>query len=204
MILEAALDNLVTDKPSGMHRCQFQHQFVSILNCTLILALWIFIGLILMRWHRIYIYKYIWIVFLIGFWHNSVAWSERAGQLTAGGIAPVLEVVNSIPAGSPIIYRFLCGFICVFLCQHIKIKPTNMHVYVYAYAYVCICICICICVCLCICMCMCLCIRIYVYIMPIDVCIARREGSEFHCHDNLWYSHHWHFAFPNSCTDFPC
>ena len=39
-----------------------------------------------------------------------------------------LEVVSSIPAGSTIIYRFLCGFICVFLCQSIKIKPTNMYI----------------------------------------------------------------------------
>ena len=37
-----------------------------------------------------------------------------------------LEVVSSIPAWSTIIYRFLCGFICVSLCQSIKIKPTNM------------------------------------------------------------------------------
>ena len=36
-----------------------------------------------------------------------------------------LEVVSSIPAWSTIIYRFLCGFICVSLCQSIKIKPTN-------------------------------------------------------------------------------
>ena len=38
------------------------------------------------------------------------------------------EVVSSIPAGSTIIYRFLCGFICVSLCQSIKIKPTNMYI----------------------------------------------------------------------------
>ena len=37
-----------------------------------------------------------------------------------------LEVVSSIPAGSMIIYRFLCGFICVSLCQSIKLKPTDM------------------------------------------------------------------------------
>ena len=42
-----------------------------------------------------------------------------------------LEVVSSIPAGSTIIYRFLCGFICVSLCQSIKIKPTNMYVCMY-------------------------------------------------------------------------
>ena len=36
-----------------------------------------------------------------------------------------MEVVSSIPAGSTIIYRFLCGFICVSLCQNIKIKPNK-------------------------------------------------------------------------------
>ena len=36
-----------------------------------------------------------------------------------------LEVMSSIPAGSTIIYRFLCGFICISLCQSIKIKPTS-------------------------------------------------------------------------------
>ena len=41
-----------------------------------------------------------------------------------------LEVVSSIPAWSTIIYRFLCGFICVSLCQSIKIKPTNIYIYV--------------------------------------------------------------------------
>ena len=39
-----------------------------------------------------------------------------------------LEVMRSIPAGSTINYRFLCGFICVSLCQSIKIKPTNMYI----------------------------------------------------------------------------
>ena len=39
-----------------------------------------------------------------------------------------LEVVSSIPAGSTIIYWFLCGFICVSLCQSINIKPTNMYI----------------------------------------------------------------------------
>ena len=47
-----------------------------------------------------------------------------------------LEVVSSIPAGSTIIYRFLCGFICVYLSQSIKIKPTNMYVCMYV-MYVC-------------------------------------------------------------------
>ena len=44
-----------------------------------------------------------------------------------------LEVVSSIPAWSTIIYRFLCGFICVSLCQSIKIKPTNMYVCTYTW-----------------------------------------------------------------------
>ena len=38
-----------------------------------------------------------------------------------------LEIMSSIPAGSTIIYRFLRGFICVSLCQSIKIKPTNIY-----------------------------------------------------------------------------
>ena len=46
-----------------------------------------------------------------------------------------LEVVSSIPAGSTIIYRFLRGFICVSLCQSIKIKPTNMYVCICIYIY---------------------------------------------------------------------
>ena len=40
-----------TDNLSGMHRCQFQHRCVLILNCALALA--IFVGLILMlHWNR--------------------------------------------------------------------------------------------------------------------------------------------------------
>ena len=41
-----------TDNLSGMHRCQFQHLCVLILNCALALAIYIFVGLILMLWHR--------------------------------------------------------------------------------------------------------------------------------------------------------
>ena len=40
------------DNPSGMHRCQFQHLCVLILNCALALTTYIFVGLILMLWHR--------------------------------------------------------------------------------------------------------------------------------------------------------
>ena len=45
-----------------------------------------------------------------------------------------LEIVSSIPARSTIIYRFLCGFICVSLWQSIKIKPTY-HIYIYKSIY---------------------------------------------------------------------
>ena len=38
------------------------------------------------------------------------------------------EVVSSILAGFTIIYRFHCGFICVYLCQSIKIKTSNMYI----------------------------------------------------------------------------
>ena len=41
-----------TDNPSGMHRCQFQHLCVLILNCAMALAIYIFVDLILMLWHR--------------------------------------------------------------------------------------------------------------------------------------------------------
>ena len=40
------------DNPSGMHRCQCQHLCVLILNCALALAIYIFVGLVLMLWHR--------------------------------------------------------------------------------------------------------------------------------------------------------
>ena len=44
-------------------------------------------------------------------------------------VLPQSAVVSSIPAGSIIIHRFLCGFLCVSLCQSIKIKPVNMYTY---------------------------------------------------------------------------
>ena len=40
-----------TDNPSGMYRCQFQHLCVLILSCALALAIYRFVGLILMLWH---------------------------------------------------------------------------------------------------------------------------------------------------------
>ena len=39
-----------------------------------------------------------------------------------------LEVVSSIPAGSTIIYRFLCGCLCVSLWQSIKIKNQQISI----------------------------------------------------------------------------
>ena len=57
----------------------------------------------------------------------SVPWSECAGQLGAGGVASVqLEVASSISTGSTINHRFLCGYVCVSLCQSIKIEPANI------------------------------------------------------------------------------
>ena len=59
------------------------------------------------------------------FWHNlsgmkRTCWTTGSWRSCLG-----LEVVNSIPAGFTIIYRFLCGFICVSLCQSSKIKPNK-------------------------------------------------------------------------------
>ena len=41
-----------TGNPSAMHRCQFQHPCVLNLNCALALAIYFFVCLILMLWHR--------------------------------------------------------------------------------------------------------------------------------------------------------
>ena len=65
---------------------------------------------------------------------SCVFWRDLSGVkhmcCTTGSwrSSPSLEVVSSIPAGSTIIYRFLCGLICVSLCQSIKIKATNMNI----------------------------------------------------------------------------
>ena len=40
------------ENPSGMHRCQFQHLCVLILNCALALAIYMFVGLNLVLRHR--------------------------------------------------------------------------------------------------------------------------------------------------------
>ena len=65
-----------------------------------------------------------------GFLHNFIGmtrtcWTTGSWRRCLSRLS--LEVVSSIPAGSTIIYLFLCGFICVSLCQSIKIEPTNMY-----------------------------------------------------------------------------
>ena len=49
---------------------------------------------------------------------------EKVGTMVTLGS----RASSSIPAGSMIIYRFLCRFICVSFCQSIKIKTTNMYI----------------------------------------------------------------------------
>ena len=66
------------------------------------------------------------------FWHNFSGVKRTCWTTGSWRSCLSLQVVSSIPAGSTIIYRFLCGFICVSLCQSIKIKPTNMYVCMYS------------------------------------------------------------------------
>ena len=71
------------------------------------------------------------------YWHNFSGVKRSCWTTGSWRSCLSLEVVSSIPAGSTIIYRFLCGFIYVSLCQSIKIKPTNMYVlcvYIYIWA----------------------------------------------------------------------
>ena len=56
----------------------------------------------------------------------SVAWTNVLTGSWRSCLS--LEVMSSIPVGSTIIYRFLCGFICVSLCQRMTTKPINMHI----------------------------------------------------------------------------
>ena len=62
------------------------------------------------------------------FWHDFSDVKRTCWTTGSWRSCLSLEVVSSIPAGSTIIYRFLCGFIWVSLCQSIKIKPTNMFI----------------------------------------------------------------------------
>ena len=70
------------------------------------------------------------------FWRNFSGVKRTCWTTGSWRSCLSLEVVSSIPAGATIIYRFLCGFICVSLCQSIKIKPTSMYVCMYACMYV--------------------------------------------------------------------
>ena len=63
----------------------------------------------------------------IVFWHNLSGMKRTCWTTGSWRFCLNLEVVSSIPTGSTIIYRFLCGFICVSLCQSIKTKPTNVY-----------------------------------------------------------------------------
>ena len=62
------------------------------------------------------------------FWRDFSGVKRTCWKTGSWRSCPSLEVVSSIPAGSTIIYVFLCGLICVSLCQSIKIKPTNMYI----------------------------------------------------------------------------
>ena len=62
------------------------------------------------------------------FWHNFSGVKRSCWTTGSWRSCLSLEVVSSIPIGSTIIYRLLCGLICVSLCQSIKIKPTNMYI----------------------------------------------------------------------------
>ena len=62
------------------------------------------------------------------FWLNFSGVKRTSWTTGSWRSFPSLEVVSSIPAESRIIYRFLCGLICVSLCQSIKIKPRNMYI----------------------------------------------------------------------------
>ena len=62
------------------------------------------------------------------FWRDFSGVKRTCWTTGSWRSCPCLEVVSSIPAGSTIIYRFLCGLICVSLCQSIKIKPTNIYI----------------------------------------------------------------------------
>ena len=62
------------------------------------------------------------------FW-NNISGVKRSCWTTGSWRSCLsLEVVSSITAGSTIIYWYLCGCICVSLCQSMKFKPTNMYI----------------------------------------------------------------------------
>ena len=62
------------------------------------------------------------------FWRDFSGVKRTCWTTGSWRSCPSLEVVSSIPDGSTIIYRFLCGLICISLCQSIIIKPRNMYI----------------------------------------------------------------------------
>ena len=58
-------------------------------------------------------------------WHNFSGMKRTCWTTGSWWCCLSLEVVSSIPTGSTMIY--LCGLKCVFLCQSIKIKTTNIY-----------------------------------------------------------------------------
>ena len=66
------------------------------------------------------------------FWHNFSGMKEACWTTGCWRCCLSLEVVSSIPAESTIIYRFLCGFICISLCQSI-----NIYIYIYHFNQYC-------------------------------------------------------------------
>ena len=61
-------------------------------------------------------------------WHDFGGMKRTCWTTGSWRTCLSLEVVSSIPAGSTITYRFLCGLICVSLCQSIKIQP-KIHIH---------------------------------------------------------------------------
>ena len=59
-------------------------------------------------------------------WHNFCGMKLKYWTTGSWRCCLSLEVLSSIPARSKIIYPFLCGFICVFLCHRL-----NPEIYIY-------------------------------------------------------------------------
>ena len=138
-----------TDNPSGMHRCQFQYLCVLILNCALALAIYIFVGLILMLWHKethinpqrnIHTYIHTCMFVVVNFDALAQASDIRIERrqvvflclLNVGfepNISDTYSPADWMPADKP--------------TELSRIKLKN---YTYIHACVCMCVCLCLCV----------------------------------------------------------